>query len=302
MLALASAAIVHACSCLRSDAERLCARQDEPTSGLDAFNAQSVMSSLKLLASTGRAIVACIHQPRSGITALFDALLLLSEGRVMFSGAAPACLAFLGRCGFACPEHTNPADFYLDVVSVSFSSPEAETASRARVALLADAYAAERDEQLRALRQAAPAMEPAAAVPAGSRAVAEGVVAVQLDGGANGDYAAKHDDSSSSNNNNGKEPADVRRPTTLVARLRRRGVEWRALGRVRAAWRRDSAWRTASTLCELSSSRSCSASSGSTLAATPPARPRTCATWAACSSSPSVRSSATIVHAHAGRR
>jgi hypothetical protein len=220
-----------ACSCLRSDV-RLCARQDEPTSGLDAFNAQSVMSSLKLLASTGRAIVACIHQPRSGITALFDALLLLSEGRVMFSGAAPACLAFLARCGFACPQHTNPADFYLDVVSVSFSSPEAEAASRARVALLADAYAGERDEQLRALRQAAPAMEPAEAVPAGSRAVAEGVVAVRLDGGANGDDAAKHDDSSRSNNNNGngKEPADVRRPATLLARLRRRGVEWRALG------------------------------------------------------------------------
>jgi ABC-type multidrug transport system ATPase subunit len=56
------------------------------------------MSSLKLLASTGRAVVACLHQPRSGITALFDALLLLSEGRVMFSGTS-VCSVLLSVCG-----------------------------------------------------------------------------------------------------------------------------------------------------------------------------------------------------------
>jgi ABC-type multidrug transport system ATPase subunit len=76
---------------------------DEPTSGLDAFNAQSVMSSLKLLASTGRSVVACLHQPRSGITALFDSLLLLSEGRCMYSGPAPEALQFFERCGFVSP-------------------------------------------------------------------------------------------------------------------------------------------------------------------------------------------------------
>jgi ABC-type multidrug transport system ATPase subunit len=125
---------------------------DEPTSGLDAFNAQSVMSSLKLLASTGRSIVACLHQPRSGITALFDSLLLLSEGSCMYSGPAQEALLFFERCGFACPPHTNPSDFYLDVISVSLRSAEAEAASRARVTLLADACAAELPALLQALR------------------------------------------------------------------------------------------------------------------------------------------------------
>lgn len=39
---------------------------DEPTSGLDAFNAQTVANVLRELADSGRTIVACLHQPRSG--------------------------------------------------------------------------------------------------------------------------------------------------------------------------------------------------------------------------------------------
>lgn len=177
---------------------------DEPTSGLDAFNAQSVMSSLKLLASTGRSIVACLHQPRSGITALFDSLLLLSEGRCMFSGPAPQALQFFERCGFVSPPHTNPSDFYLDVISVSLHSEEVEAASRARVALLADACTAEQPALLQALRDSASK--------AGGRAMPDGDgVSVQIDGlKANGD-------------------ADVRHPPTLQERLKRRELEWRAL-------------------------------------------------------------------------
>jgi ABC-type multidrug transport system ATPase subunit len=46
------------------------------------------MSSLKDLASTGRTICAVVHQPRSSIFAMVDELKLLSEGRMIYSGAA----------------------------------------------------------------------------------------------------------------------------------------------------------------------------------------------------------------------
>lgn len=59
---------------------------DEPTSGLDAFQANSVMESMKSLAVNGRLVISVIHQPRSSIYEMFDRLLLLSCGRVMFLG------------------------------------------------------------------------------------------------------------------------------------------------------------------------------------------------------------------------
>ena len=186
---------------------------DEPTSGLDAFNAQSVMSSLKLLASTGRSVVACLHQPRSGITALFDSLLLLSEGRCMYSGPAKEALPFFQRCGFRSPPHTNPSDFYLDVISVSLRSDEAEAASRARVALLADACTSEQPALLQALH--------AMSRKSGGRGVTEGVSVRILDAA---DGAALADGPK------GDMEADMRHPTTsLLGTLRRRELEWRAL-------------------------------------------------------------------------
>ena len=194
---------------------------DEPTSGLDAFNAQSVMSSLKLLASTGRSVVACLHQPRSGITALFDSLLLLSEGRCMYSGPALEALPFFQRCGFRSPPHTNPSDFYLDVISVSLRSNGAEAASRARVALLADACASEQPALLQALRAKTPKASGRGVTEGVSVRISDATVVEALADGPKGD------------NPRAAGPVmemDVRHQNaTLLDTLRRRQLEWRAL-------------------------------------------------------------------------
>lgn len=55
---------------------------DEPTSGLDSFQAQNVMGALRDLARNGRTVVCTIHQPRSSIFAMFDQLMLLTDGRL----------------------------------------------------------------------------------------------------------------------------------------------------------------------------------------------------------------------------
>lgn len=49
------------------------------------------------------AVVLTIHQPRSSIYKMFDQLMLLSEGRVMYFGAASAATAYFAQCGFECP-------------------------------------------------------------------------------------------------------------------------------------------------------------------------------------------------------
>jgi ABC-type multidrug transport system ATPase subunit len=119
-----------------------CLRADEPTSGLDSFSALSVMQSLKALASRGHTLVASIHQPRGSIWALFDDVVLLAEGGLLlYSGPAEGALAHLEHEGMACPAGSNPAEHLLDVAAIDYSSPEAEQASRARVAKLAAAWA-----------------------------------------------------------------------------------------------------------------------------------------------------------------
>ncbi|KAJ1509786.1 hypothetical protein HMI56_006633 [Coelomomyces lativittatus] len=89
---------------------------DEPTSGLDAFNAYKVVECLMNLARTyQRTIVLTIHQPRSNIFALFDTLILLSKGNVVYSGEAKKLADHLKRLGYPCPPGYNLADYLMDL-------------------------------------------------------------------------------------------------------------------------------------------------------------------------------------------
>ncbi|KAJ3313222.1 ATP-binding cassette sub- G member 1 [Blyttiomyces sp. JEL0837] len=83
---------------------------DEPTSGLDTFTAYSVVNTLKNLACTGRTVVATIHQPSSEVFHLFDDLLLMAEGRIIYAGAADKAVDYFAKYGYVCPDFTNPAD------------------------------------------------------------------------------------------------------------------------------------------------------------------------------------------------
>mmetsp|Transcript_38305 Transcript_38305/g.97946 ORF Transcript_38305/g.97946 Transcript_38305/m.97946 type:complete len:678 (-) Transcript_38305:46-2079(-) len=113
---------------------------DEPTSGLDSFQAQSVMEALLNLAKGGRTIVSVIHQPRSSIYQMCDQLCLLSEGQVMFMGPATEAKGYFAEAGHQCPDQFNVADFFLDLVSMDYRTPEAENETRARISTLASAH------------------------------------------------------------------------------------------------------------------------------------------------------------------
>ena len=104
---------------------------DEPTTGLDSFMAEIVVNDLKKLA-TGevkigdavdqkRTVIATIHQPSSDVFRLFDKLCLLVDGKVVFFGPCSEAAAYFQKLGeatpapavWACPDHTNPADFFM---------------------------------------------------------------------------------------------------------------------------------------------------------------------------------------------
>lgn len=106
---------------------------DEPTSGLDSFNAQSVMQMLLRLARNGRTVVTTIHQPRSSIYEMFDTLMLLSEGRMMYVGPADAAMQYFATRGFPCPSNFNPADYFMDLLAIDHRTPKLLAKSRGRV-------------------------------------------------------------------------------------------------------------------------------------------------------------------------
>ncbi|RUP43332.1 hypothetical protein BC936DRAFT_137331 [Jimgerdemannia flammicorona] len=89
---------------------------DEPTSGLDAYNAYNVVECLVTLArSYNRTVVFTIHQPRSNIVALFDELVLLAKGYVVYSGEAARCQTYFEGIGHPCPPGFNIADYLVDL-------------------------------------------------------------------------------------------------------------------------------------------------------------------------------------------
>ncbi len=89
-----------------------------------------VMQTLKDLCKEGHTVISSIHQPRSSIFAMFDDLILLSEGRMLYSGPASEALSYFEELGHHCPQHYNPAEFLADLISVDASSPEAQQKTR----------------------------------------------------------------------------------------------------------------------------------------------------------------------------
>ena len=59
---------------------------DEPTSGLDSSTAQRICQMLKKEAQRGMSVMATIHQPSANIFFLFDRVILLSEGYMIYNG------------------------------------------------------------------------------------------------------------------------------------------------------------------------------------------------------------------------
>ena len=95
---------------------------------------------MKDVAVNGRIVITVIHQPRSSIFNMFDRLMLLSEGKVMYSGLSGDAVSYFGGLGFNCPEAYNPADFFLDLLSLDTRTIESEKETSERINLLGNSW------------------------------------------------------------------------------------------------------------------------------------------------------------------
>ncbi|KAJ6501512.1 P-loop containing nucleoside triphosphate hydrolase protein [Mycena vitilis] len=114
---------------------------DEATTGLDATTSFLLLQTLSDLAKRhSRTIILSLHAPRSDAFGLFDQLMVLSKGNVMYSGKGSESLAWFEEHGCELKKETNPLDFLVDVTSVDNRSEDREEESRARVAALVQAW------------------------------------------------------------------------------------------------------------------------------------------------------------------
>ncbi|KAI2466210.1 P-loop containing nucleoside triphosphate hydrolase protein [Annulohypoxylon bovei var. microspora] len=114
---------------------------DEPTSGLDSFTASSILEVLQGLAREGRTLILTIHQARSDIFNHFGNVLLLARGgSPAYAGAAKDMLPYFNGLGYQCPQHTNPADFALDLITIDLQEARREAESREKVRRLIESW------------------------------------------------------------------------------------------------------------------------------------------------------------------
>ncbi|KAL6759459.1 P-loop containing nucleoside triphosphate hydrolase protein [Haematococcus lacustris] len=93
---------------------------DEPTSGLDSYISNEVMTVVKQLVADGTTICATIHSPTSQCFNLFDRLIMLVKGKVVYFGPTHGGLEFANSALTGVKEMSegyNEAEFLVDYVT-----------------------------------------------------------------------------------------------------------------------------------------------------------------------------------------
>ncbi|KAJ4843034.1 transcription factor [Turnera subulata] len=91
---------------------------DEISTGLDSSTTFQIVNSLKQYVHilNGTAVISLL-QPAPETYDLFDDIILLSDGQIVYQGPREFVLDFFERMGFRCPERKGAADFLQEVTS-----------------------------------------------------------------------------------------------------------------------------------------------------------------------------------------
>jgi hypothetical protein len=89
---------------------------DEISTGLDSSTTFQIVKCLQQIVHLGEAtILMSLLQPAPETFELFDDIILLSEGQIVYQGPREHVLEFFDSCGFRCPERKGTADFLQEV-------------------------------------------------------------------------------------------------------------------------------------------------------------------------------------------
>jgi ATP-binding cassette subfamily G (WHITE) protein 2 len=91
---------------------------DEATSGMDTATAEDVIRILRDISRTGRTVICTIHQPSFEIFRMFDTLLFLHSGYVVYNGPLTDSTRYFSKMGWTCPVENNPADFFMKILTL----------------------------------------------------------------------------------------------------------------------------------------------------------------------------------------
>ncbi|KAH7657664.1 P-loop containing nucleoside triphosphate hydrolase protein [Dioscorea alata] len=91
---------------------------DEISTGLDSSTTFQIVKCLQQIVHLGEAtILMSLLQPAPETFELFDDIILLSEGQIVYQGPREYVLDFFQSCGFQCPDRKGTADFLQEVTS-----------------------------------------------------------------------------------------------------------------------------------------------------------------------------------------
>lgn len=89
---------------------------DEISTGLDSSTTFQIITCLQQLVHiTDATAVVSLLQPAPETFELFDDLILIAEGKIVYHGPCNQALQFFEDCGFKCPERKGVADFLQEV-------------------------------------------------------------------------------------------------------------------------------------------------------------------------------------------
>jgi len=89
---------------------------DEISNGLDSSTTFQIVSCLQQLAHiAGATILISLLQPAPETFELFDDVILLGEGKIIYHAPRADICKFFEGCGFKCPERKGVADFLQEV-------------------------------------------------------------------------------------------------------------------------------------------------------------------------------------------
>uniref|UniRef100_A0A0D9XN09 ABC transporter domain-containing protein n=1 Tax=Leersia perrieri TaxID=77586 RepID=A0A0D9XN09_9ORYZ len=91
---------------------------DEISTGLDSSTTFQIVSCLQQLAHISEStILVSLLQPAPETYDLFDDIILMAEGKIVYHGSKSCIMSFFESCGFTCPERKGAADFLQEVLS-----------------------------------------------------------------------------------------------------------------------------------------------------------------------------------------